>query len=107
MPYPPASRNAPTPPFDGTEACAGVGEAMFFTKDLAAIRDARKLCAGCPMLVACDTWSMEREEFGFWAGRTALERERIRKEQGLTLHRPEARGIRRPSVPKPKQLVAA
>lgn len=106
MPYPPA-RNAPTPPFDGTEACAGLGESMFFTKEPAAIRDARELCATCPMLNACDEWSMEHEEFGFWAGRTALERERLRKERGQTLHRPEARGVRRPSVPKPMLLAAA
>lgn len=104
MPYP-LTKNAPTPPFDGTEACAGVGEAMFFTKDAAAIRNARTLCAGCPMLAACNDWSMEHEEFGFWAGKTALERERERLDLGITLHRPEARGVRR-SVPK-KQLVAA
>jgi WhiB family redox-sensing transcriptional regulator len=107
MPYPPASRNAPTPPFDGSEACAGVGETLFFAKEPDAIRDARKLCAGCPTLVACDTWAMEHEEFGFWAGKTALERKRIRREQRLPLHRPEARGIRKPSAPKPEQLVAA
>jgi hypothetical protein len=50
---------------------------------------------------------MEHEEFGFWAGKTALERKRIRREQRLPLHRPEARGIRKPSAPKPEQLVAA
>jgi|SRR5882672_629570 len=107
MPYPPARRDAPTPPFDGTEACAGVGEALFFTREPAAIRDARKLCAGCPMLQACGDWALVHEEFGFWAGTTYRERKRLRRKLGVPLRRPEARGIRKPSGPKPMQLVAA
>jgi WhiB family redox-sensing transcriptional regulator len=106
MPYPPASRNAPTPPFayDGSEPCSAVGWGVYFGKDPASLNKARGLCAGCPLLVACDAWALEHEEFGFWAGRTQDERERVRRERGLTLRRPEARGTRRPSVPK---LVAA
>jgi WhiB family transcriptional regulator, redox-sensing transcriptional regulator len=102
MPFPPATRNAPTPPYpyDGTEPCNSLGLPVYFGKTPADLNRARQVCAGCPLLEACSAWAVEHEEFGFWAGMTAPERERIRRERGLTLHRPEARGTRRPSVPK-------
>lgn len=106
MPYP-LTENAPTPPYDGTEACSGVGWTWFFTKGRENIEAASALCARCPMLEACDAWSLEREEFGYWAGRTAKERNQVRRERGIVLHRPEARGVRRPSVAATEHLAAA
>lgn len=93
MPYPLAVP-APTPPYNGTEACAGNGSSIFFSRDPQDLAHARLLCQACPMRAACDTWALEHEEFGLWAGRTAGERKRIRRDQKIVLHRPEARGVR-------------
>jgi hypothetical protein len=106
MPYP-LTENAPTPPYDGSEACSGVGWDLFFTKGRDNVAAAAALCAACPMLDACDAWSLQREEFGYWAGRTAKERSQVRRELGIVLHRPEARGIRRPSTAGTEHLAAA
>lgn len=102
MPYPPATKNAPTPPFayDGTEPCGTLGWDAYFGSNTSKLNAARQLCAGCPIFTACDEWAIEHEEFGFWAGRSADERERIRKAREIPLRRPEARGTRRPSTPK-------
>jgi hypothetical protein len=106
MPYP-LTENAPTPPYDGTEACSGGGWELFFTKGRENIAGAKALCGACPMLAACDAWSLVHEEFGFWAGKTAKERNQIRREREITLRRPEARGIRRPSVAPAEHLAIA
>src|SRR5690348_6172072 len=95
MPYQP-TQHAPTPPFDSRAACAGVD--LFFSKELGATSTARALCSCCPLHDACDAWALEHEEFGYWAGRTAANRRRERRARGITLHRPEASGIRNPKV---------
>lgn len=91
MTYPPP---APTSPFNGTEACTGASKELFFSRDPRETAVARAICAGCPMRATCDEWALQFEEFGFWAGRTVAERKRVRKERGMKLRRPEARGPR-------------
>lgn len=105
MPLTPGA-HAPTPPFNGTEACNGVAGVDFFDGSPEAQFRARALCAKCPMQQICDDWALNHEEFGMWAGRTARQRKRRRLELGITLHRPEACGTRRPSAAAAQLLVA-
>ena len=90
---------APTPPFDGTEACRGAAD-VFFKSDRASLKQARALCATCPLIEACGEWAIHFEDYGFWAGTTPRQRKKIRKERGIKLIRPEAQ------VPRPRSVLA-
>ena len=49
----------------------------------------KRMCAGCPAREECLEHAIKHEDYGFWAGTTAKERKRIRKERGIWLDRPE------------------
>jgi hypothetical protein len=83
-------RPSPTPPFDGTEACRGLGTDLFFEQTAEARSRARALCTACPIRQACQDWAVAFEEYGFWANTTPGQRKRIRRDQTLALVRPEA-----------------
>lgn len=46
-------------------------------------REAKRICAECPVLGDCLEHSLIYEEHGIWAGTSANERKRIRKERGI------------------------
>lgn len=69
----------PTPPFDGTESCAGADARLFFSKNRNDLEAARELCAACPMFDACYEWAIIHEDYGLWAGTTRKDRFAIRK----------------------------
>lgn len=83
-------RPSPTPPFNGTEACRGVGTDLFFEQTAAARAQARTLCTGCPIRAACQDWAVAFEEYGYWANTTPGQRKRIRQQLAVELVRPEA-----------------
>jgi WhiB family redox-sensing transcriptional regulator len=83
-------RRSPTPPFNGTEACRGVGADLFFEQTADARAQARALCTDCPIRAACQDWAVAFEEYGYWANTTPGQRKRMRREAGFELVRPEA-----------------
>jgi WhiB family redox-sensing transcriptional regulator len=77
-------------------ACMNQDTELFFTPDSSApgaqvenLDTIRRMCAGCPVLSECFEHSVRHEQYGVWAGLTASERARIRKEQNLFVSRPE------------------
>ena len=83
-------RPSPTPPWNGTEACRGVGSDLFFEQSAVARAQARELCTACPIREACQAWAVAFEEYGYWANTTPGQRKRMRREAGFELVRPEA-----------------
>ena len=65
--------------------CVGVDVALFFPAqgDMAAIREARRVCAGCSVRAACLDYSNSYpiEPDGVWGGLSADERKRVRMGQ--------------------------
>ena len=79
-------------------ACTNQDTELFFTPDSNApgaqvenLETIRKICAGCPVLNECFEHSVKHEQFGVWAGLTASERARIRKQRNWFVYRPELR----------------
>jgi hypothetical protein len=76
--------SAPVPNFDGTRACAGADQRLFFPRRggnaLAAVRAAKRICAGCRFLAPCRDWAVSqgRDTVGVWGGTTDKERRAIR-----------------------------
>lgn len=76
--------NVPAPDFEGD--CAEIGGYPFFADDTdregAETRleakhrehEARKVCAGCPALIACALHGLEHEEYGVWGGLSETDR---------------------------------
>lgn len=75
------------PKFTGTEPCTQVGWEHFYLRDGSTgwtnLNQMRSLCAGCDMQVDCLEYALTNEHYGFWAGTTEKERERIRKSRKL------------------------
>ncbi len=66
-------------PWTVSAACASVDAELFFPEygEGAAelVRDAKRVCAGCPARTECLTSALERgEEHGVWGGLTPVER---------------------------------
>jgi WhiB family redox-sensing transcriptional regulator len=55
-------------------------------------REARAVCAECPVLVACRDWAREHREYGFWGG----ESEEDRAAAGYRVDMPVGRVARYP-----------
>ncbi len=80
-------------------ACRGIDPELFFAAkgDTNAIRRARAVCARCPVAAACVEEAVLSEPgWGVWGGTTVRDRQRIRRETGLT-GRPR---IRPPAGPR-------
>ena len=62
--------------------CSEVGEELFLGTAAKAsnLTEARKVCVSCPVLKDCLTHALEEpEEWGIWAGTSAMGRETMRK----------------------------
>jgi WhiB family redox-sensing transcriptional regulator len=70
-------------PWREAAACLDVvGEVSFFPnrEDLAAIAQAKAVCATCPVAAECLTWAIETNQSeGVWGGHTPRERRAIRQ----------------------------
>ena len=66
--------------------CRGEDTSLFFPEDGGLpdeVERLRKLCATCPVRVACRKHSLQYEDHGFWAGMGRSEREAARRELGI------------------------
>jgi hypothetical protein len=69
-------------------ACEGIEVNEFFEFPSGSTVDyseLRAVCGGCHVLEDCREWAIANEEFGFWGGMTALERQRERIERGIVM----------------------
>lgn len=78
-------------------ACGEVGTELFYLEDKDDVGrppvssqiyppQLQNLCGGCPHLRECGDWSLRYEDYGYWAGMSSHDRERIRKQRGISLH---------------------
>lgn len=66
-------------------ACAGVDPDLFFPSRGASTREAKAVCAGCPVRSDCLEAAMAGgEKFGIWGGMSERERRRLRRERRAT-----------------------
>lgn len=61
-------------------ACRGVDPDVFFNERRHG--EARAVCAECPVQAECLEYALDREQLGFWGGKTETERRRIRRRAG-------------------------
>jgi WhiB family transcriptional regulator, redox-sensing transcriptional regulator len=63
-------------------ACADMPTELFFPHGDATgkqVREAKKVCGGCPIAVQCLTWAIENNEHGIWGGTTVNQRKELRR----------------------------
>lgn len=81
------------PEMDGGAPCQGK-DFLFFPKegkeraDGDQLRQARLLCASCPIVVRCQEWALAHEAFGVWGGLTPQDRWNIRTKRGQLMVEP-------------------
>ena len=89
---------AGTPGWESRAACsdaAGEVAKLFFADELPDIALAKRLCAGCPVLLDCLEAAVARnEQFGVWGGQLFV--------GGKVVHFKRARG-RPPKIPRPEE----
>ncbi|WP_114905813.1 WhiB family transcriptional regulator [Ornithinimicrobium murale] len=55
--------------FSGLQACRKGDPELFFALDQNSIREAKKVCAKCPLLDQCRAWALATgEKHGVWGG---------------------------------------
>lgn len=83
------------PNFQGDQLCAQVGHDFYYVeKGGEAVHIAahlKKVCNSCPYLVDCREWAIVHEEFGYWGGLSANERNRLRSKHKILLETPHVR----------------
>lgn len=62
-------------------ACLGHNPDLWFADDKSgSYREARQICAACPVRLPCLAWAVEtRTDHGLWGGLAPLERKRLRR----------------------------
>lgn len=65
-------------PWAGQAACRGMDPEIFF--DPSRYKEARNICATCPVMKECQEHAIEYEEYGFWGGLGPEERARRRRD---------------------------
>jgi WhiB family redox-sensing transcriptional regulator len=69
--------------------CAQTDPEAFFPERGGSTRDAKAVCASCPVLVECRTYGMEHNErFGVWGGLSERERRVLRRRAAVAEHGP-------------------
>lgn len=67
--------------------CLGLGkkaDKIFFPEQGGNTKEAKCLCARCPVRTQCLEYALRRgEKFGIWGGKTEKERRKMRREQRL------------------------
>lgn len=58
--------------------CASVDAELFYPEKGGSVREAKKVCSGCPVAAECLTFAlMAGERFGVWGGTTERQRRRM------------------------------
>jgi WhiB family redox-sensing transcriptional regulator len=56
--------------------CTGMQHLFFNEGSITAVREAKRICAMCPVRKPCLAFAIEGDEYGVWAGTTTVERAR-------------------------------
>ena len=59
--------------------CAEVDPTLFFPKKGDSAREAKQVCAGCPVRTECLEYALGREPHGVWGGLTVVERRALQR----------------------------
>ena len=59
-------------------ACVGKHELFFSDFKKSVVREAKRICATCPVQAECLEYGLVNVEYGIWGGYTANERKRLR-----------------------------
>lgn len=79
------------PNYTGSEPCAGIFTDLFYPEDSGAFAIApvlRKICSSCHVLDSCAEYAIRHEAYGWWAGLSPTDRQRIRTRRGIVLKDP-------------------
>lgn len=61
-------------------SCASVGDDFWFPEQGGVVREAKRICSGCPVRDECLGYALEHNEaFGIWGGFTERERRRLKR----------------------------
>lgn len=90
--------NAPLGDWTERAACRGLDTKEFYAYDEAKQRQAKRVCAECPVVVECLAYALANNEQGVWGGATENERRRMQGKRPKTWERGE-RSTRKPSPP--------
>lgn len=72
------TRIAPIGRWAGRAACAGTDPDLWFLETEGSYREARAICAGCPVRAECLEWALEtKTEHGLFGGLTARQRKQL------------------------------
>ena len=64
-------------------ACRGLDPALFYPERGASTKEAREVCAGCPVRLECLEYALVNgEKFGIWGGQSERARRRLRRMRG-------------------------
>jgi WhiB family redox-sensing transcriptional regulator len=76
----PVDINSLRPAWHADAACRGIGPELFYAEnDRLKAKEAKALCATCPVRIECRDWGVEKiEHFGIWGGMTARQRSKRR-----------------------------
>jgi len=75
--------------------CAEVSGNFWFPDtqaDINAVQDAtaaKSICRRCSHRTECAEWGIRKEYYGIWGGLTLRERQVIRRQKGIRIHREE------------------
>lgn len=74
----------PQPPaWYGGALCAQVDQDAFFPEKGQSTREAKQVCAMCPVATKCLEFALDNQErFGVWGGHSERERRRLLRERG-------------------------
>jgi WhiB family transcriptional regulator, redox-sensing transcriptional regulator len=77
----PKLQTVPTRDWARDAACVGYDPNLWFLEDkTGSYRDARIICAACPVRLDCLDWALETNtDYGLWGGLAPHERRRLRR----------------------------
>lgn len=70
--------------WDEVGACRGQYIEDFYPDNNVVLKAVKDICSDCPARTACLIASIP-ERYGFWAGKTMIDRDRLRKSAGIRL----------------------
>lgn len=70
--------------FRAAGACRGCDPELFFPTRGESTKEAKAVCADCPVMDACRAWAIPNEKVGIWGGLSERERRRVRSERHHT-----------------------
>lgn len=71
-----------TPPWQALAECQGVDPDLFFPERGASIREAKAVCARCPVTAECLEHAITHHEVhGIWGGKSERERRALRRQR--------------------------